>query len=408
MTAWNLAAPGMITAESSGMWTLTRSPRPRPSTLEVRIVSHFEAPGLRTAWRKLSTISPTAGMFTSYDWCRCAYASVLGYVQPHLLQVIDARGETVGLLPLCIERAGGARWLKFLGADRVAGDQLDVLYMPGFAEAVVAATVAYLERARRAYDGIVLNALRPSSPLRDALIGWAADHAHPWQERSPQIVPYIDLPARFDTYLASRPSRREEQVRRARKRLALMPEAGLAMTREPEQVESVLETFLDLHRRGEHKLGTPGTPDEQALSRFLRRFAAVTARHGGLRCQCLSLRGRAHAVLLVFHWRRTAYAYPIAQLAESVIDRPGDLLIAASIEQAIAEGMTRYDFLRGDDAYKFDWTDRWSSQTSLIIGCHAAAKAALAAQRVKVRIASTLERCLGPTGWERARRFFRE
>jgi CelD/BcsL family acetyltransferase involved in cellulose biosynthesis len=36
---------------------------------------------------------------------------------------------------------------------------------------------------------------------------------------------------------------------------------------------------------------------------------------------------------------------------------PGTLLTRAAIERAFEQGMTRYDFLGGEDAYKLDWTD---------------------------------------------------
>ncbi len=35
--------------------------------------------------------------------------------------------------------------------------------------------------------------------------------------------------------------------------------------------------------------------------------------------------------------------------------RPGSLLIARYVERAIATGRRRLDFLRGNEAYKYEW-----------------------------------------------------
>jgi CelD/BcsL family acetyltransferase involved in cellulose biosynthesis len=69
----------------------------------------------------------------------------------------------------------------------------------------------------------------------------------------------------------------------------------------------------------------------------------------------LRIDGQAVAALYAFFHRRRFYYYlggydPAFQLVS-----PGTLLIARAIEQAICERAQEFDFLRGQEAYKYLW-----------------------------------------------------
>ena len=94
--------------------------------MALTVIQHgdMDEPGLRQAWGELSRRSPNAGLFTSYEWCRCWARTVGRNVPPAILRVIDPAARTVGLLPLCIDANGSARWLGFMGRERTSGDHL--------------------------------------------------------------------------------------------------------------------------------------------------------------------------------------------------------------------------------------------------------------------------------------------
>jgi CelD/BcsL family acetyltransferase involved in cellulose biosynthesis len=80
--------------------------------------------------------------------------------------------------------------------------------------------------------------------------------------------------------------------------------------------------------------------------------------------------------------------------------------VAASIEAAIAEGLSRYDLLQGDEAYKSRWTTSAAEAATLIVARSRAARAALHAEAIKETLKRTVSRCLGEQSWERARRLW--
>jgi CelD/BcsL family acetyltransferase involved in cellulose biosynthesis len=85
----------------------------------------------------------------------------------------------------------------------------------------------------------------------------------------------------------------------------------------------------------------------EAASRFLER--------GWLRLHALRFRGEVAAVLYCFLCRGTLYYYGggfdpyLARLS------PGTVLTGHAMAEAVREGAAEFDFLRGDEPYKYAW-----------------------------------------------------
>ena len=373
--------------------------------MAVKVVRHttFDEPDLRQAWAALSKTCPSAGLFTTYEWCRCWAETVGRRAQPLILEIVNDESETVGVFPLCIERAGPVRWLKFMGRDRVGGDHLDLLCSPSNADACLSAVLACLEERRRDYDGYLLGELDPASRTLARFAAWAGDRGYPLYEQEHRLVPFIGLPATFDEYLSTLKRKTRYRVRFRRRSLAGIPDAEAEIIQTPDRVEEVLADFFRLHEQRWRQERLHGLLQESDMREFLRRFCLNLAKRGGLRCYRLVIAGQAQAVLIAFHWRDTACFYQVGRRPDCPVESPGSLLIAESIEQAIREGLSRYDFLRGDEAYKFHWTSQSTEQTTLVIGCRLPARAAMMAQRGKNRAKHLIQGRLGDRAWERIR-----
>ena len=59
---------------------------------------------------------------------------------------------------------------------------------------------------------------------------------------------------------------------------------------------------------------------------------------------------------------------------------PGMVLLGLSIEAACERGVKRYDFLRGDESYKFDWANATRATVQVTIARRNAASTVLLAQ----------------------------
>jgi CelD/BcsL family acetyltransferase involved in cellulose biosynthesis len=91
------------------------------------------------------------------------------------------------------------------------------------------------------------------------------------------------------------------------------------------------------------------------VQRFHREAARAMLRAGMLRLYALLVAGRLAAVLYGFRDRRRFYYYLAGFDPALGKVSPGTLVVGHAIEEAAREGAGDFDFLRGQEAYKYLW-----------------------------------------------------
>ncbi len=364
----------------------------------------FDAPGLAAAWDALCEVDPRAHLFSTYAWCRSWAETVGRESAPLILQVRGETGETIGLAPLCLSSHRRGTWLEFLGRRRVSGDHLDVVAAPGREPHVLAAVADWLDEHDSLGDGIELGELHEDGLTHAHVKEWARRRGYSWIEQERRRVPYVDLPASFEEYLASRSSNMRYHVRRRRRGFERLADASIERVDGKRGLADALEDFFRLHHARWRRDGLSGNFQAAGMRDFLHRFCAEAAGRGWLRIYLLRFAGTAVASLVAFHWKNVAYYYQMGWAPDCPLPSPGVILLAESIEQAVAEGCTRYDLLQGDESYKSRWTDRAETQITLVVGRSRAARAQLRAERLKNRVKSVVRHCIGPGCWEAVKR----
>ncbi|HEU4752637.1 MAG TPA: GNAT family N-acetyltransferase, partial [Armatimonadota bacterium] len=94
-----------------------------------------------------------------------------------------------------------------------------------------------------------------------------------------------------------------------------------------------------------------------AGQRLLRQVLAELGPAGEMEVWLARSGGRAIAFLLNFLTDRKVWYYQGAYDEEYRKQYPGMVLHYRAIERAWQEGIREYDFLSGDESYKFDWTN---------------------------------------------------
>ncbi len=158
------------------------------------------------------------------------------------------------------------------------------------------------------------------------------------------IAAVLDLPASFDAYLDGLDKKHRHELRRKRRRFELtMGGARLEETTSPEG----LSEFVRLHRMALGEKGDFFTPDIEAW--FLRLLDLPDVRLDLL----FGAEGRAVAGGFGFEDDDGYYLYNSAYDTTLGEASPGIVLLWALIESAIDRGRPRFDFLKGDEQYKY-------------------------------------------------------
>lgn len=106
-----------------------------------------------------------------------------------------------------------------------------------------------------------------------------------------------------------------------------------------------------------------GVLAEPRVRDSLRAAAHAFAADGVLRMSVLNFAGRDIAALMCLHHRARTYCYMTGMDPEYTRLSPGKLIMWKSMERARDEGAREYDFLRGQETYKYRWgaVDTWNS-----------------------------------------------
>jgi CelD/BcsL family acetyltransferase involved in cellulose biosynthesis len=312
-----------------------------------------ELAALAGGWRALETGRALHGPFCGFDW-NYAWAELFtgGARRLHVLAV-RRDGELLGIAPWVVQeprRAWQPRRIAFLGSERTACDQLDVLCAEGAERAVAGAlhTHLYGPQAPR-WHRLELQGLRGDSlflfHFRECF-GRAGQHV--------ELSGGAYCPTRRLAQEGVTPALSPRRQKRLRyERHALEREGCLGHeTWTPRQAEfpEALATVAELYRK---RWGG----DRDAL-RCVEAYAQRAGSDGALRVDLLRLDERPLAGLVQLRREDALYLYLLAVDRDAFPRlRVGTVLIGLALERAAGEGIRLYDFLRGGEDYKLLWSD---------------------------------------------------
>src|SRR5262249_50094031 len=123
----------------------------------------------------------------------------------------------------------------------------------------------------------------------------------------------------------------------------------------PTEAETALEIAVDLHRKRWASRGASQAFQSESVLGFHREFVRLAAERGWLRLLILRLNYRPVAALYGLRYGPTFYFYQSVFDPEYSKHNVGAATIGLAIRTAIEDGAAEYDFLHGDEEYKFHW-----------------------------------------------------
>jgi CelD/BcsL family acetyltransferase involved in cellulose biosynthesis len=303
-------------------------------------------------WLELWRRSPAATPFQSPMWL-LPWWRAFGSDELSTIVARDVRGKLTSMLPLYIVRDDDDSLGMFLGSGN--SDYLDVV---GNGDA--APLLAELaDRDCQLWD---LQHLRPSSPLLTAPLPDGLQDQVRDQDRCP-ILPIEGAGDELENLLSTHFRKKIRYYRRALGRIApVTTESATAET-----LEGLLDALYALHAARWQRRGLPGVLDDDVVQGFHRQAARGLLEAGALRMYAIRLGERIVAVFYGFAHAGTVYYYLSGYDPELERLSIGTLIVAHAIEQAVRDGATTFDFLRGAEEYKYAWgaTDRVISRRQI-------------------------------------------
>lgn len=300
-------------------------------------------------WADLAARDPTRHVFLLPAWGRAWWEELGAGRELVVLTFLDP--DPVGLAALTLDETEEGWRLRFLGGDDLT-DYMGPLtagpeHLPGVADALV----------RYACDEIGGWSLFDARclPVPSGFAEWLVEAADrlgvSFEIEQHETTAVLPLPSSFEEYLDSLAAKDRHEVRRKLRRFEREAPDARLVTATEESLDRDFRDFVEMHRgSGGPKGHFMGPERETFFLRVAREFQSL----GLLSLDFLEAGGRRAASMFSFRSEGTFYLYNSAYDASLRTISPGLTLVVKLIERSIDQGFERFDFLRGEERYKYD------------------------------------------------------
>lgn len=270
----------------------------------------------------------------------------LGKGELHCL-VLRQQGRLVGLIPAFIDESTSQ--LKLIGCVEVA-DYLDFIFDDQFAKEGRALVKEHFESLLQSQEitEIMLCSVPDTSPTRQLFT-----NEQNWKvtENQQAVCPQIQLPTSWDEYLAQLDRKNRHEIRRKWRKLEQVDQHRFFQISQPEELPDAFDNFTRLHQLSSVNKAEFWTAEHRD---FFKELLSSTLSVGWLRLYFLEINQEVVASMLGFVYGQRFYLYNSGYNPQVYPEiSTGSILTAHTIQAAIGEGLAVYDFLRGDEPYKF-------------------------------------------------------
>ena len=311
--------------------------------MKVDVLPGFEALDAER-WNGLLERSRMPSVFLTWQWQTAWAAAFVGGRPLQILAVSDEAGAPAGLLPLYEDQPDRFRIVG--GVD--VSDYLDVIAASGREEEVWHALLQHRAAQAAEWD---LHAVRAGSLTIPVVPAIAAGYGLTVSVEREERCPVLALPATWDDYLARLGGKDRHELRRKMRKLEReLPGAAVRSHGGAAGWDEALSRFLVLHRLS--KAGKARFMDER-MEHFFRGATRALAAAGWARLWFLEWEGQTVASFLCLEYPGSVALYNSGFDPARAALAPGIVLLAHVIMDAIRRGIPVFDFLRGEEPYKY-------------------------------------------------------
>lgn len=349
------------------------------------ITTEKEFRQLKGDWNRL--IENTEGcLFLRYEWQFCWWQHFGRHPRRKLHILTFKKGdELIGIAPFFRGESFFGPWklqtrLNLMGSgtdpnemfgylnDYGFSDFLDVIVHRSHKNKVAESLANYLNTNSDDIDIIRLQHLSEESFIVNKVLPLLDFSKLVFKKKVTDVCPFLNLPDTLDEFIKQTgPSSRR---RRLRKNLETAgKEYKVKNLNSFEEVGNGLDELINLHQLRWNSLGYPGAFFDERYLNFVKDFIWIAHNNKWLRFKKAIDQKGVSTLRLAIDDGRNLYDYlsGFDDSAPSAKHSPGLGLLSVMIKESIESEMIKVEFLRGDERYKFDFTDDYRKNWSITI-----------------------------------------
>ncbi|HUI87802.1 MAG TPA: GNAT family N-acetyltransferase [Anaerolineales bacterium] len=304
-------------------------------------------------WNTLAEQGMSDVPFLRYEYLSQWWQSLGGgeWKQADLVLIsAGENGRLIGLAPLFKAEHDGRPALLLIGSIEIS-DYLDLIVRPADLPRFLTGLMDYLAQSP-AYRGLPFDwyNLPDDSPTRAALQAESGRRGLTYHEEIYRPTPRIALNGSFEEYLSRVEKKQRHEIRRKLRHAA---EDGRAVrfyiVEDESTLDAEIESFFHLMIQ---------EPNKAMFLKDVMRLHMKSAlhsafEHGYLWLAFLTVDGVKAAAALNFDYKNKLWGYNSGVSREFMELSPGWVLLGHELQWACEHGRREFDFMRGDEEYKY-------------------------------------------------------
>ena len=257
----------------------------------------------------------------------------------------------MGIAPLFRTQTDDGNSVLYLIGCRDVSDYLDLIIETGQEEIVYRALLDYLDGDAPDWDLLDFCNVPQRSQTSVRLREMAEARGYQTLVEVEDVCPIIALPASWDDYLMMLDKKQRHEVRRKLRKADREADTRFVIVGPEHDLRAEMQSFIELHQ-----LSTPDKDEfmDPTMQAFFFEVAEALQAQGWLQLAFVQMDGQKAAALLNFDYSDSILVYNSGYDPSQYRQlSPGIVVTARCIEQAISLGRNEFDFLRGDEVYKY-------------------------------------------------------
>ena len=330
----------------------------------IECITEGEFATIRDAWNALLERSVTNEVFLSWEWMFSWWDA---YKDEHkqLLILIgrDYQGNLIGIAPFYIEKnryfgMKSRRVVRFCSSIETYADHLDILCEKDFEQSFPKAVINYFQEQNSIWDVISLEGIKEDSITKRYLVSKKDDLKHLIIDCEAQSeCPYLTINESFEEYLKSFSGKTRNTLLRKRKNLLEKEKYEFhILNSDSDEPEKYMRELFSLHAERAKRKKIPTVFSGKKTYHFHNNLVSHLLKGNKIVIAFLS---KGSTILALYYCLRSSnkyYYYQTGISKQGEQKSAGTVLLSLILEQAFNEGCSEFDFLRGNEEYKYFWT----------------------------------------------------
>jgi len=305
---------------------------------------------LREEWKDLLGRSATNTIFQTWEWNQIWWKHFGRSGGLFLLTVREPGGNLLGIAPFFRNLdVDNQKCIQFIGGTDLS-DYLDFIVWQGKEFTFYSAVIDFFTSHPGLWDVMDLHCLPAGSPTVEGFRKSCKQKGLQERLAVEDVCPRTQLPSSWNEFLVGMSQKDRHEIKRKINKIRREAEDFRYFATTPAHFSENIESFLELHRKSDARKMAFMSLKKKA---FFRAMVWNLLQEEWLELSFLEATCGKLASLLNFRYRDTVYVYNSGYDPAYGHWSPGWVLISHSIQDAIERGVKNYDFLRGNESYKY-------------------------------------------------------